>query len=178
MVELKTQTPAKGLLPLEIGGIAAREINPGIVHSILPFGHASQADLDAALGAEFPRPGQMTRIGGARAIWAGQGEVLMVGEPAPTALAKHAALVDQSDMWCFVELSGLGVDEVLARLVPIDLREAALPIDACARTLLGHMHALILRSGADRFEIAVFRSLAGTLVHDLRRALEAVAARS
>ena len=39
------------------------------------------------------------------------------------------------------------------------------------------MNASITRIGEDTFMIAVFRSMAQTLVHDLRTALEAVAAR-
>ncbi|QUJ75196.1 sarcosine oxidase subunit gamma [Sulfitobacter albidus] len=177
MVELKAQSPAADLLPLEIGGIVAREVDPGEVCSSLPFRRSSQAQLDAALGATFPGPGQWVQSGAARAVWAGQGEVLLMGAAAPAALGDHAALVDQSDMWCVVELAGAGVEDVLARLVPLDLRAGAFPVGSATRSLLGHMHALIIRTGDETFEVAVFRSLAGTLVHDLRRALEAVAAR-
>jgi sarcosine oxidase gamma subunit len=40
-----------------------------------------------------------------------------------------------------------------------------------------HMNGSVTRIGADSFVILVFRSMAGTLYHDLERAMESVAAR-
>jgi heterotetrameric sarcosine oxidase gamma subunit len=57
------------------------------------------------------------------------------------------------------------------------MRMSAFAVGATARTQLGHMNASITRTGDDTFLIAVFRSMAATLVHDLTTALEAVAAR-
>ena len=86
-------------------------------------------------------------------------------------------MVDQSDAWAVVRLTGEGGADALARLVPVDMRLSAFGGGATVRTQLGHMNASITRLEAQTFMIAVFRSMAGTLVHDLARALEAVAAR-
>ena len=75
----------------------------------------------------------------------------------------------------------LGTDDlgrdVLARLVPLDLSPAACPKGSARRTLLGHMSCLILHPGGAAFEILVFRSMAHSAVHELTRAMTAVAAR-
>ena len=68
--------------------------------------------------------------------------------------------------------------DILARLVPIDLRDQAFPDGAAARTLFGHMTAVLMRLGPEHYEVMVFRSMAGTLAHDLKDAMESVAARA
>ena len=70
-----------------------------------------------------------------------------------------------------------GLEPVLARLTPIDLRDSAFPKGATARTVIGHMTGSITRTGADTYAIMVFRSMAKTAVHELERAMRGVAAR-
>jgi sarcosine oxidase subunit gamma len=76
-----------------------------------------------------------------------------------------------------VRLEGARAEEVLARLVPIDLRASTFAEGHCARTLLQPVTVSISRVGLDAFEILAFRSMAATLVHDLDTALQMVAAR-
>ena len=66
---------------------------------------------------------------------------------------------------------------MMARLVPVDLRPQVFKRGHTARTELQHMMASITRVGPKTLQIMVFRSFADTLVHDLKRAMEAVAAR-
>ncbi|MEL6839146.1 MAG: sarcosine oxidase subunit gamma, partial [Pseudomonadota bacterium] len=73
--------------------------------------------------------------------------------------------------------SGAGVEDVLARLVPVDLRLATFKTGHTARTMLGHMSVAISRVGAQSFEIMAMRSMAGTLVHELETAMRSVALR-
>ena len=171
-------TPAcEGLLPLTIGALTVVEADVGPVTSVTPFEGASNAAFGRALGLPFPAPNQSTGDGDVRCVWSGRGEALLIGAAPSPALAAHAAVVDQSDAWAFVRLSGRGGADVLARLVPVDMRLSAFPVGATARTLLGHMNASITCTADDTYLIAVFRSMAATLVHDLTTALEAVAAR-
>lgn len=177
MIDLQETSPAAGLLPITVGTVALREIVPARVVSVLPYASATPQALKKTLGMPFPAPGGTQQRDGLRAVWIGQNEALLIGERTPDDLAYHAALVDQTDMWCFVELTGAQVEDVLARLVPIDLRQAVFATGTTARTLLGHLTASVTRTGDSTFEVAVFRSMAGTLIHDLQAALEAVAAR-
>jgi sarcosine oxidase subunit gamma len=81
-----------------------------------------------------------------------------------------AGVTDQSDLWaCFV-VSGGSVREVLSRVVPVDIRSAQFRVGALASTRAGHLDVLLLRTGEDRFEIAVARSYAQDLRHLLQLA--------
>jgi len=179
VVELKEISPCEGLLPLTIGSVVVEEVDLGRLSSLSPFGDASRgtAVLEKAHGMALPKPGRATGKEGARCIWFGRGEVLLAGPAPDESLAEVAAVVDQSDAWACVEVSGADAVDVLARLVPVDLRAAVFKRGHSARTLVQHMSASITRVGADRFLILVFRSMAGTLVHDLTVAMEAVASR-
>lgn len=178
MVELKAQSPAAGLLPLEIGGVKVEEVDLGVLTSIAAFDDKATSEaLKKAHGIALPGPLKATGKEGARCIWFGHREVLLAGPAPDKALAKSAALVDQSDGWTCVTVSGEYTVEVLARLVPVDLREGVFKRGQTMRTQVMHMTASVTRLSSDKVLILVFRSMAGTLVHDLKQAMEAVAAR-
>ncbi len=179
MVELEQKLPCAGLLPLSIGKVTLEEVDLGQLCSLSPFGDASLlgAALEQHHGMALPQPGRMTGKAGARCIWFGRETWLLAGPVAYADLAQSAAVVDQSDGWASVALRGPGAVDVLARLVPVDLRESTFKRGHSARTMVQHMTASITRTGAQSFLILVFRSMAGTLVHDLKCAMEAVASR-
>ena len=178
MADLTATTPCAGLLPLTIGAQTLDEEVFDAITSVAPFrGQAKSvsAALKAQMGAGFPGPGRATGKADARAVWAGRAQALVLG-PALDPIA-GAAMTDQTDGWACVALSGPGAREVLRRLVPVDIRPDVFKRGHAARTTLGHMHCLLLRTGADRYGILVFRSMAATLVHELKEAMETVAAR-
>ncbi|HBS51112.1 MAG TPA: sarcosine oxidase subunit gamma [Rhodobacteraceae bacterium] len=180
MSELIAKSPCAGLLPAEAGGLRLSEAELGALTTLAPFRGAEKAAtraLKAAHGLAWPEPGQATGEANKRAIWFGRAHVLLAG-PAPDAsLARHAALTDQSDGWAAVRLEGAGLEHALARLVPIDTRPAALSPGRTARTQLGHMTVSLTRLEEHAVLILAFRSMAATLVHELKTAMEAVAAR-
>ena len=179
MVELTERTPCAGLLPITLGGVTLDEMTPGWLTSLkaLQAGDALSAALEKAHGMALPAPNQSTGKEGARCLWFGRGEALLMGPRPDAALGDVAAVVDQSDGWAVVCLSGPGVEDVLARLVPVDLRLKAFPEGRTIRSQVMHMHGSITRLGAERFMVMAYRSMAGTLVHDLKAAMAAVAAR-
>ena len=180
MAELTAKSPCDGLLPVTVGALKLSEEDLGHLTTIAVFNgkdQALEAALEAAHGMKLPAPGRSTGKAGSRASGCGRNMALLAGpQPDPT-LADHAALTDQSDAWAVVRLEGAGAEDVLARLCPIDLRVQSFKRGHTARTELRHMMASVTRIGADSFQIMVFRSLARTLVHDLKTAMEAVAAR-
>jgi sarcosine oxidase subunit gamma len=89
----------------------------------------------------------------------------------------QAAITDQTDAWAVVRISGAGVEDVLARLVPIDLCAKTFRKGHTARTLIGHMTGSVTRLGPNSFEIMVMRSMASTLVHELETAAKGFAER-
>ncbi|WP_370400854.1 sarcosine oxidase subunit gamma [Sulfitobacter sp. JB4-11] len=178
MVDLNETSACAGLLPLSIGRFTVEEHLPGALTSISPFDAAAMAKaLEKGHGLAWPAPNRSSGKAQARCIWFGHREVLLMGPLPDATLTKHGAVVDVTDGWAVVHLQGAGVEDVLARLVPVDLSPAAFKRGHTARTMLVHMNASITRIGADAFEILVFRSMATTLVHDLKRAMESVTAR-
>jgi len=180
VAELVAKTPCGELLPLEIGSVAAREEDLGAITALLPYLGCEKAlsqALEAGHGMGFPRPNRATGKAGARAIWFGRAQALLLGPVPHPSLADHAALSDQSDAWAAVRLEGDGAEDVLARLVPVDLRAAVFKRGHTVRSQVAHMAGSVTRVGDRAFLILVFRSMAATLVHDLKTAMEAVAAR-
>lgn len=178
MANLIAKSPCADLLPLTVGALVLEEVEERLTSLARYDGKAVNADkaLLAAHGVGFPVVGQSISAGPVRVIWFGPEQAMLIG-PAPAAsLSESCAVTDQSDAWCRVRLSGASADQVLARLVPIDLRLPVFTVGSVARSELFHMAAVISRVAEDVFEIMVFRSMAGTLVHDLKGAMKSVTA--
>lgn len=180
MADLIAKSPCEGLLPLTIGGMSLTEETPGAMTSVAPYNGKTDA-LGAAMkdahGMGYPAPGRSSGKAGSRAIWFGRDMALLMGPAPDSSLAEHAALTDQGDGWAVVRLEGAQAAEVLARLTPLDLRASQFKRGHTARTEVAHMMGSVTKTGDNAFMVMVFRSMARTLVHDLKTAMEAVAAR-
>jgi len=163
---------------LSLGGLSLSELEVGPIYSIAVFPGAGKTVAKGlkALGLGFPAPGRFIEKAGARIVWSGREQAFLIGV-APEAL-DGAAVTDQSDGWVVLGLSGPSAVDVLARLVPMDLRLSACPVGTALRTQVNHMNAVILRTGDYAFEIMLFRSMARTAWHELETATHMVAARS
>lgn len=177
MADLKA-TAAVGGLPLTCGRASLDIGEPGVVTSVAPYPGGEVNTGLATLGLTFPAPGTINAHGGARIIWAGRDLAFLIGAAAPEGLARQAALTDQSDGWVWMHLTGGDARAVLARLTPLDLRDGVFPTGHVARSMIGHMQAILIRNAPEAYEIAVFRAMAGTLLHEIAQAMRAVAARA
>ena len=179
MAELIATSATEGLVPVTHGAFTLTDAGIARITSVAPFagqqGAVSDA-LTAALGLAFPAPNATQAKGDARIVWSGRGQVFVLNAD-PVALDGLAALTDQTDAWAALRLAGPGADQVLARLVPLDLRPSAFGEGAAARSALGHMMAVIWRDG-EGLVILVMRSMARTAVHEIAAAMSAVAART
>jgi len=178
VVDLIVKTPCNGMTPRHIGRLTLSEVLPEAITSLAPFQGQEKPVSDALkkqIGAAFPKPNRATGKPGARVLWSGLGQALVLG-PALKPI-KGAAMTDQSDAYACVELKGQGARAALARISPLDLRESVFKTGHAARTEIAHMSGLILRSGAERYQLMVYRSMAQTLLHDLDSAMQMVAAR-
>jgi sarcosine oxidase subunit gamma len=181
VAELIATGPFDGLsLPRTAGACAVAAHDPGPLASVAPF--AGQAAAVAAalepLGLAFPGPGGVAAgRNGARLVWTGRGQAFLMGAAPPDALRAAAAVTDQTDGWAALRVEGRAAADVLARLVAIDLRPAALPPGRAARVLLNHMPAILIREGDNAFTLLVFRSMARTALHEIDAAMRMVAAR-
>lgn len=174
MADLIAKTPLLGQEPVVWGGVTLAEVDYlGRVTSVAPFAGQDKALAAALKPLVFPAPNSVCANGAARLVWTGRGQAFLIGA-VPGDWGAFAALTDQSDGWACLSLTGAGAVDVLARLVPLDLR--GMVPGACARSSLGHM-AVILIKVADGFEMLVFRSMARTAWHELEVAMKMCAAR-
>ena len=180
MRDLTAKSACAGLLPRTVGGVSVTEARPGPITALLPRKGARDA-LDAALraahGVGWPAPGEVVHSGTVAVLWTGLDQAMLVGVAPDPALATHAGLSDQSDAWAVVDVTGPDAGAALARLVPVDLRPAALPVGRTVRTLLGHLNVSITPFERG-WRVMAFRSMADSLVHDLAEAAETVAGRA
>ncbi len=179
MVRLVEKSPCDGLLPVRAGALELEHLPVPATAWIAPApgreAAVSQA-LKQVVGAAFPAPGRATGKAGTRCVWFAQGEALLLAAAVP-ALA-DAAVVDQSHGWAVLRLSGPGCEDVLARLVPLDLRPAQFRRGHAARTTARHVPMVVIRAGQGAFELIVPSSMVKTAVDDLAGAMRIVAARA
>ena len=179
-VTLTVTGAADGLgLPLRHGDcrLTAQPVVAAWLIAPYPGRAAACSAALAPIGLSFPAPGQGLSAQGARIVWAGREQAFLFDAAPPDGLAEHASLTDQADGWARFLLQGTGAEAVLARLVPLDLRAGSFPQGRVVRSLLGHMPLLLIRAASDAFEITTYRSMAGSAVHELGRAMRATAAR-
>ncbi len=171
--------PPLDVAPLTLADTTLTLADPGPITcvALFPGGAKAAAKGLKTLGLTFPEPGTWTAgKGGARIVWTGRDQAFVLGATAPA--IDGAAVTDQTDGWAALRLDGPAAVAALARLVALDLREAAFPPGRAARSGLNHMPMVLLRTGAAAFEILVFRSMARSAWHELAETLERIAARS
>jgi sarcosine oxidase subunit gamma len=162
---------------LTLGGVTLAEADPGPITSlaVFPGGAKAVAKGLKTFGLAMPAPNTFAEKKGARIVWTGREQAFLMGVTAPT--LEGAAVTDQTDGWTTLALSGVAAVDVLARLVPVDLRLAVCPVGTALRSQVNHMNAVILRTGDYAFEIMVFRSMARTAWHELETTIHMVSAR-
>jgi len=156
--------------------LAEVEVGPITSLAVFPGGAKAVAKGLKTLGLAMPEPNTFAEKKGVRIVWSGRDQAFLIGAEPP--VLEGAALTDQSDGWAVLSVSGAAAVEVLARLVPVDLRLVAFPVGRAIRTQLNHMNVVILRVGDHAFEILVFRSMARTAWHELETTTHMVAARA
>jgi len=163
---------------LTLGSVTLAELDVGPITSVAVFPGGAKAVAKGlkALGLALPEPNTFIEKKGARIVWTGREQAFLLGVEAPA--LEGAAVTDQTDGWSVLALSGTAAVDVLARLVPMDLRLPAFPVGRAVRTQLNHMNVAILRTGDYAFEIMGFRSMARTAWHELEAAAQMVAARA
>tara|TARA_R110000868_G_scaffold49287_2_gene159041 strand:+ start:77520 stop:78098 length:579 start_codon:yes stop_codon:yes gene_type:complete len=164
---------------IERAGTAIRVLPMQQMTSMMP---GAGADALATVlmdehGLALPGVGQTSTSAGGRCLWFGHRQYLLIGVSPAHSLSDVAALTDQSDGWSTVLLEGPLARDVLARLCPLDLRAAHFAQGAVARTEIRHMMACVTRVSEDGFRLMVFRSMAETLLDELRHGLLSCAAR-
>ena len=178
MVDLIARSPVARLLPVSALGAALNEVTPAYLTLVQPYA-GQMANLEKAMkaahGLDLPSPGNTTTEDALRLVWFARQQYLLVGDrPADVALAKHAALIDQSDAWVTLHLTGDDAAAVLARHCPLDLRKGRFAPGQTARAPVAHLPSVVTRL-SDGFEIMLMQSLATSGVHHLADTIRSVA---
>jgi len=151
-----------GLLPQQsIAGVGAFRDQSGL-HEIL----RRELWLSAPEGAGFVEVGatRLGRLGPSRYVVSGDRGADLPGR-LTSLLDGVAAVTDQSDLWAYFAAAGEGVQEVLSRVVPVNLHATSFAVGGLALTRAGHLDVRMFRTGTLQFEIAVARSYAEDLRH-------------
>lgn len=147
--------------------IALTALSEGhVLHVLAAHGSGDLQSLVAQIGD-----------GGPFAVRAyGPGQWFVVGDAALSAadlsgkaalLASRASIADQSHGRVRIGIGGASVEAVLAKGTAVDLDQANFAIGHSAMTLIGHISALITRTGVESFELMVLRGFAESLWDDL-----------
>jgi sarcosine oxidase subunit gamma len=158
------------------GSFGAPSAGARITLTALPEGHVLQVLAARGTGDLqdlIPRIGD----GALHAVRPyGPGQWFVVGD-APLSAAEiygkmplldgRASISDQSHGRVRIGISGRAIETVLAKGTAVDLDSARFPIGQSAMTLIGHISALITRTGADSFELLVLRGFAESLWDEL-----------
>ena len=124
------------------------------------------AQCAEAVGFALPdRVGHSTSKGTRRAMKLGPDEYLLLDTKAAARLAPALAnpavsAVDVSHRNVAFAVAGPGAAETINAGCPRDLRNAAFPIGACARTILGKVEIVLVRTGDDAYHVECWRSFA------------------
>ncbi len=121
--------------------------------------------LSSALQLALPTTPKTSATQGSRtALWLGPDEWLVIDDgegDLVQALASSGAVhsaTDVSHRNTAILVSGPGAVATLNGGCPLDLSLAAFPVGACARTLLGKIEMVLLRTGDEAFRVECWRS--------------------
>ncbi len=162
-------------LPVELGAMKLEEVALPEVTLIAPFKGQMMLVADALkenIGLILPPAGQYRASARAGAYWRSPGQWLVFGALDTGALKGMAAVVDMSD--AFGRLRLTGGREALARLVEVDLE--AMPPGQVAHTALVDIGISVIVTG-DGFELMLPRSYAASAVGRIETAMRGVVAR-
>lgn len=176
MDELKASPSVLGDMPVQIGQVQLAAVDLGPLTTLGAWGDVGL--LEACHGVRFPDPGEVTGSGDVRCVWFGVNEALLMGAAPDARLSEAMAVVDQSDGWAALRATGAGAVDVLARLVPVDLRPQVFSEGQAVRSRAVHVPVSIVAETGGGFLILTYRSMAQTLVHELKTAMKGVAART
>lgn len=125
----------------------------------------SRTALSQALGLDLPdRPRTSARVGGRRAMWLGPDEWLVIDEDGSDLIAACAGVaalhsaVGISHRNVAIAVTGPGAEATVSAGCPQDLALVSFPVGACARTVLGKIEVVLLRTGEQAFRVECWRS--------------------
>jgi sarcosine oxidase subunit gamma len=176
MTELRAVSGFDDLLhPVGSGaGLTVTDLDGIGIASVQAFKRRTEAVAAALAAADASI---RATANGRAAMGIGPGRWLVTQPGAANSLAPEleatlgalASVNDQSDGYAVLRITGPRVRDILARGVNIDLHDTAFPVGKAAATGIAHIGVTLWRcdnvDGLAVFEIALFRSMAGSFMH-------------
>lgn len=151
------------------GGSAGARVTPAAPATRLSLRAGADAlgALSSAFGLTLPtRPKTSASANGRHALWLGPDEWLLIDETGADLVAAAASAgvlhsaTDVSHRNAAVLVSGPDAAGAIASACPLDLGNAVFPVGAAARTVLGKIEIVLLRSGEEDYRVECWRSFA------------------
>lgn len=149
------------------GGSAGAHVTPAAPATRLSLraGEDAIGTLSLAFGLELPRrPKTSASVSGRHALWLGPDEWLLIDENGADLMgiasgvsALHSA-TDVSHRNTAILVSGPNAAGAIASGCPLDLGNAIFPVGAAARTVLGKIEIVLLRTGEEDYRVECWRS--------------------
>ena len=149
------------------GGSAGARVTPAAPATRLSLraGADALAALSAAFGLTLPtRPKTSASANGRHALWLGPDEWLLIDETGADLMAAAASsgvlhsATDVSHRNTAILVSGPDAAGAIASACPLDLANAIFPLGAAARTVLGKIEIVLLRTGEEDYRVECWRS--------------------
>ena len=177
---IKETAPFEGCqLPVALGAAHLESLETGFITAIMPFHGQSMAvagQIKAAFGCALPNVGSAVFTEAGDLMWISQGQWYVFSKSDPqwtSALASIAAIVDQSDGYGGLHLSGPDTELVLSRLSSLNFDN--LKKGRIARSDLDHIPAIFLPDSKG-VRILVPRSYSAAAYENTVVAMKSIAA--
>ena len=178
-----TPTPTLGGYDKNFGALRLHERTElELVSIAIPLDglQAAEKAIKSAFKLDMPAPGQSSASKSHRLIRISPDQAMLVFEHAGAdaaqmvqeALKGSVYTTLQTDAWVALTLTGETARDALERLCPLDLHDAAFPVDSAARTVMEHMGVMILRESADSFTLMSASSSAGSFLHAIETSVQ------
>ena len=171
-----TPAPALGGLDKSIGETRLVEVTDVRLMTIsIPLGEedAFSGALSGQLGCQMPDVGRtaQTHPADATLLRLNADRVMVLSRGTPPQLAGLGYLVDQSDYWVILELSGPAIQAVLERTCRLNLAAEQFPVGAVARTSTEGMATVLFRQAPDGVWLMTPRSFAQSFAHAIETSM-------
>jgi sarcosine oxidase subunit gamma len=149
------------------GGSAGARVTPAAPAARLSLRAGTDAlgALSTAFGLTLPtRPKTSASSNGRHALWLGPDEWLLIDENGADLMAAAAgsgvlhSATDVSHRNTAILVSGPDAAGAIASACPLDLGKAIFPVGAAARTVLGKIEIVLLRTGEEDYRVECWRS--------------------
>lgn len=183
-----TAQPVLGGFDQDYNGTRLRElVDLAAVAVSVPMGDAEALGqaMQTAFGGDIPAVGQSYLAkDGSRVLGFAPDQMLVLFDHPPhsgvavieqklgTKSGAVGYYVEQSNNWVALELDGPLARVALERICALNLHPDRFGLDRAERTIMEHMGALVIRTGADCFVLMGPSSMAGSFLHAVTVSLE------